>query len=81
MGKHAINKHILKTAEEAMRANGSRFVIGLALNDDGIIDVFKNMHLSEKEFRSAIVSFLREYPSYVDELKEQVLKQWGIKYE
>lgn len=81
MGKHAINKHMLKIAEEAMRANGSRFVVGIALADDGYIDVFKNMHLSEAEFTSAIVAFIRQYPSTVEGLKEEILKQWGIKYE
>lgn len=72
---------MLKTAEEAMRRNGARWVVGLALCDNGVIDVYKNMHLSEAEFTSTIRSFLRQYPSTLEEMKAECLKQWGIKYE
>lgn len=53
---------MLKRSEEIMRTNGSRFVLLLALADDGTVDVVKSLNMSEAEFNASIMSFLRRYP-------------------
>ena len=62
MGKHTINKSMLTRSEEIMRRNGSRFVLLLALADDGTVDVVKSLNISEAEFNASVMRFLRQYP-------------------
>jgi hypothetical protein len=64
MGKHQINKGLLKQAEEIMRANGSRLAFVVALCDDeNIVDVVKNDHMSEADFMIALELFVKKYPA------------------
>jgi type IV secretory pathway component VirB8 len=57
-----INKAHLDGMEQMMENNNSRFIIGLALKDDGTVDAMMNLHDSTIEEMTAVWrTFLKQY--------------------
>lgn len=73
MGRHQLNKEFLKGAEVMIRAHRSRYVLCLAMCDDGTVDVNKNnVNVSEEEFVQAVRTFLDKYPTVI----KKGLRNW-----
>lgn len=62
MGRQEINQVHLDAMRDVMKKNNSRFIICLALEDDGKVDAMLNVHDSDHmELMATITRFIKEY--------------------
>lgn len=67
-----INEAHVEGMKEIMERNNSRFIIGLALKDDGTVDALLNLHDSTlDELFETWRTFVKQYVSALEKMKKK----------